>query len=75
MRVGDHWLNTSNLALLKAPPAIIPSETNLMLNPLHTDTAKLRIGTARAFHFDTQMCQSKLDANFFERLKCRDSCN
>ena len=49
MRVGDRWLKDDNSALLEVPSAIIPSETNLILNPLHPDASKLKIGAARVF--------------------------
>ena len=55
MRVGDRWLQDGNSVLLEAPSAIIPSETKLILNPLHPDASKLRIGTARVFQFDPRM--------------------
>ena len=55
MRVGDRWLKDGNSALLEVPSAIIPSETNLILNPLHPDTSKLKIGVARVFQFDPRM--------------------
>ena len=55
MRAGDQWLMAGKSALLEVPSAVIPSETNLILNPLHPDCAKLRIGMARAFHFDPRM--------------------
>jgi RES domain-containing protein len=55
MRVGDRWLRAATSALLEVPSAIIPTETNLILNPAHPDRAKLRIGAARPFHFDPRM--------------------
>ena len=55
MRVGVRWLKAGKSALLEVPSAVIPSEMNLLLNPLHSDAAKLRIGTARVFHFDPRM--------------------
>jgi RES domain-containing protein len=55
MRVGDRWLKAGKSALLEVPSAVIPSEMNLLLNPLHPDAAKLRIGTARVFNFDPRM--------------------
>ncbi len=55
MRVGNRWLRDGRSALLEVPSAIIPSETNLILNPLHLDTSKLRVGAARAFQFDPRM--------------------
>ena len=52
MRVGDRWLRMGASALLEVPSAIIPSETNIILNPAHRDGNKLRISAARAFRFD-----------------------
>lgn len=55
MRVGNRWLAGNSSVLLEVPSAIIPSETNLILNPLHPDASKLKIGTARVFQFDPRM--------------------
>lgn len=52
---GDRWLLASRSALLEVPSAIIPTETNLVLNPAHADAGKLRIGTPRPFQFDPRM--------------------
>jgi RES domain-containing protein len=55
MDAGDRWLKMGKTALLEVPSALIPSETNLILNPLHPGSGKLRIGAAQAFHFDPRM--------------------
>jgi RES domain-containing protein len=55
MRAGDQWLMAGKSALLEVPSAVIPSEMNLILNPMHPDSAKLRVGAARAIHFDPRM--------------------
>jgi RES domain-containing protein len=55
MRVGDRWLRGNSSALLEVPSAIIPSETNLILNPSHPDASKLKTGAARVFQFDPRM--------------------
>lgn len=55
MHAGDQWLKAGRSALLEVPSAVIPSETNLILNPRHPDAAKLRISPARAFYFDPRM--------------------
>lgn len=52
---GDRWLLTNRSALLEVPSAIIPTETNLVLNPAHADVRKLRLGTPRPFQFDPRM--------------------
>lgn len=55
MRVGDRWLRAGTSVLLEVASAIIPTETNLILNPVHSDMAKLRIQAARPFQFDPRM--------------------
>ena len=55
MDAGDQWLKAGKTALLEVPSALIPSETNLILNPLHPDSGKLRIRAAQAFYFDPRM--------------------
>jgi RES domain-containing protein len=54
-RAGDRWLRAQTSALLEVPSAIIPTETNLVLNPLHPDARKLRILPPRPFQFDPRM--------------------
>lgn len=54
-RVGDRWLETNTSALLEVPSVIIPTETNLILNPAHRDARKLRILPLRPFQFDSRM--------------------
>ena len=55
MRLGDRWLRLGTSALLEVPSAIIPPERNLILNPRHPDSARLRISAARTFQFDPRM--------------------
>jgi len=37
---------------LRVPSAIVADESNYLLNPLHADFTKIRIGKARAFVLD-----------------------
>jgi RES domain-containing protein len=55
MRIGDRWLAGGRHALLEVPSAIIPTESNLLLNPLHEDARHLRISSPRPFRFDPRM--------------------
>jgi RES domain-containing protein len=55
MRYGSAWLRRGRTAVLEVPSAIVPSESNYILNPLHGDFHKLRIGRARPFVFDPRM--------------------
>ena len=54
-RIGDRWLRAKTSVLLEVPSAIIPTETNLILNPVHPEARKLRIKPPRRFQFDPRM--------------------
>jgi len=55
MRYGSAWLRRGSTAVLEVPSAIVPSESNYLLSPLHPDFGKIRIGRARPFVFDPRM--------------------
>ena len=44
MRIGTDWLRAGRAAVLRVPSAIIPTETNLLFDPLHPNFRKLRVG-------------------------------
>jgi RES domain-containing protein len=54
-RLGARWLQDRRSALLAVPSAIIPAERNYLLNPLHPDFQKVRIGKPEAFAFDPRL--------------------
>jgi RES domain-containing protein len=53
--IGDRWVTESRSAALAVPSAIVPEETNLLLNPQHPDFSKIRIAPARPFAFDARL--------------------
>jgi len=55
MRYGSAWLRRGSMAALEVPSAIVPSESNYLLNPLHADFGRIRIGRPRPFAFDPRM--------------------
>jgi RES domain-containing protein len=54
-RIGGRWLQSRRSALLAVPSAIIPAERNYLLNPLHPDFRKIRIGKPEQFAFDPRL--------------------
>lgn len=50
-RIGDSWVTRGRTAILAVPSALIPSETNYILNPKHRDFAKIRISKPQRFAF------------------------
>jgi RES domain-containing protein len=53
--LGDEWCSNRLSTVLQVPSAVIPAESNFLLNPLHPDFCKLDIGKASPFRFDTRL--------------------
>jgi RES domain-containing protein len=58
--IGDRWLRESRTAVLSVPSVVIPDERNFVLNPIHSDFARLVIGAAEPFGFDPRMWKTAL---------------
>jgi RES domain-containing protein len=54
-RLGLEWLRSNASALLSVPSAILPESTNILLNPLHPDAAKISITEVVPFSFDDRL--------------------
>ena len=52
---GADWLVRNITAVLKVPSALIPSECNYILNPIHRDFQKIIIGSPEKFCYDPRM--------------------
>jgi len=55
--LGDAWLKDETSAVLDVPNAIIPTESNYLLNPRHADFASIAIRKPQAFDFDVRLLQ------------------
>lgn len=53
--IGDDWVAVGSSVVLQVPSVIVPSESNFLLNPLHPDYAKLKIGNPLPFKFDPRL--------------------
>jgi RES domain-containing protein len=53
--LGDRWLAEGAKAILEVPSAVISLERNFILNPLHQDFARVRIGSPANFEFDSRL--------------------
>lgn len=56
--IGDRWAQERRSAVLQVPSAIIPTESNFLLNPEHPDFSKVTIGAAQPFTFDPRLFES-----------------
>jgi RES domain-containing protein len=52
VEAGQKWLASGASALLAVPSVIIPEEFNLLINPGHADSAKLRATKLRKWLYD-----------------------
>jgi RES domain-containing protein len=54
-RLGDEWLAAGRTLVLAVPSAIVPEESNYVLNPAHPAFAKLKIGSPTPFVLDPRL--------------------
>lgn len=54
-RYGDEWAASGKSLILRVPSVIVPWESNFLLNPLHSDWDKAKIGEAQSFDFDPRL--------------------
>jgi len=47
--LGAAWIKGGETAVLLVPSVVIPSETNILINPAHGDAASIRVTTREAF--------------------------
>jgi len=52
---GALWLKELRSVVLRVPSAVTLGEFNYVLNPLHPDFSKLKIGSPEAFSFDARL--------------------
>lgn len=57
--IGENWLRRAETACLRVPSAIVPEESNYLLNPQHPDFGKLTIGLPEPFNFDRRLARSR----------------
>lgn len=60
--IGGDWAKKKATAVLAIPSAVIPAETNYLLNPLHPDFKKIEIGTPQPFVTDLRLIKTSQPA-------------
>lgn len=53
--IGEDWIQTGKTPLLRVPSSVIPREFNLLLNPAHSDTSRVRIASVLPFDADPRL--------------------
>lgn len=54
-RLGGEWFASGRSAVLAVPSAVVPSETNYLLNPRHRAFAKIKIGKPESLSTDLRL--------------------
>lgn len=53
--MGDDWISRGSSVVLRVPSAVIESEYNYLINPVHSDFKKLLIGSMEVFKLDPRL--------------------
>ena len=53
--IGAAWARKRNTAVLAVPSAIVPPESNYLLNPLHLDFRRIKIGKPTTVETDLRL--------------------
>jgi RES domain-containing protein len=53
--LGDYWIDNELSAVLRVPSAVVPAESNYLLNPRHLDFAQIATGDPVTFEFDERL--------------------
>jgi RES domain-containing protein len=56
--LGSHWLNEASSCILEVPSAVMPAETNLLLNPHHPDFIRIKIGKPESLENDLRLLRN-----------------
>jgi RES domain-containing protein len=54
-RLGNAWIREKTSLAMLVPSAPLHSEWNVLMNPLHSAIAKIKIDPPQPFHFDARM--------------------
>ena len=54
-KIGDRWLKEKRSAVLAVPSALVPEESNYLINPLHPDFKKIKVGKPVPFSIDPRL--------------------
>jgi RES domain-containing protein len=54
-QLGDDWVESNTSAVLRVPSAIVPSESNFLLNPDHLHFGEIGIGQEQPVEFDPRL--------------------
>ncbi len=54
-RIGAEWIASGASLALEVPSVVVEGEWNVLLNPMHPDFVKVKIGKPEPFQYDQRM--------------------
>jgi RES domain-containing protein len=57
--IGAEWAASKRTVVLAAPSAVLPEETNYLLNVRHPDFRRIRVGKPRVLVIDTRLLRRR----------------
>ena len=54
-RAGDAWLRAGSTALLRVPSVIVPATWNVLINPRHPESARIRVVKVHSHGIDPRL--------------------
>lgn len=58
-QLGDAWFKSGASAVLDVPSVVIDRQSNYLLNPTHSDFARVKVGKAGPFDFDSRLLKKQ----------------
>jgi RES domain-containing protein len=55
LNFGDEWLKSKRSAVIAVPSIVVPEESNILINPEHTDAAVITATVVRKWIYDTRI--------------------
>lgn len=53
--IGDDWIRSSSSLALRVPSVLVPSGSNLLINPAHPDFSQVTVGSIEPYRFDARL--------------------
>lgn len=57
--LGNDWLDGGSSGVLRVPSAVVPTESNFLVNPLHPSSSELRVVRRFKFGFDERFASRR----------------
>jgi RES domain-containing protein len=54
-KFGNSWLDSDSSCILRVPSAVIPTESNLLINPKHEEIRRIKVVRKFDFRFDPRV--------------------